>query len=164
MSRYTLTHLPDSTLLHDLRSLVAQDRQTTALLIAHLGEVDARRLYAPAGYPSMYEYCLHELRFSEQTAFKRIRVARTAREFPSIYGMLAHGHLHLSAVVMLAGYLTPENAADLLAAATDQTKAGIERLLAERFPQPDLPTLIAPLAATSCVGQLSPGTVNFSTT
>ncbi len=162
MSRYSLTHLPDSTLLHDLRSLVAQDRQTTALLIAHLGEVDARRLYAPAGYPCMYEYCIHELRFSEQTAFKRIRVARVAREHPVVHAMLADGRLHLSAVVMLAGYLTPENATEMLAAAAHQTKAGIEQLLADRFPQPDLPKMIAPLTATGNVPQLSPGTVKFS--
>ena len=65
MTSYTLTHLTDSSLLRELKSLVTQDRATTALLIAHLGETDARRLYAPAGYPSMYEYCIHELRFSE---------------------------------------------------------------------------------------------------
>ena len=164
MSRYSLAHLPDSTLLHELKSLVSQDRQTTASLIAHLGEVDARRLYAPAGYPSMYEYCIHELRFSNQTAFKRIRVARTARQFPVVYGMLADGRLNLSAVVMLAGYLTPENAEDLLRAAANQTNADVELLLAQRFPQPDLPTLIAPLAATGCDLQLSVRTVKLSPT
>ena len=110
MSRYTLTHLSDQSLLRDLKTLVSQDRATTALLIAHLGEVDARRLYAPAGYPSMFEYCVGELRFSEQTTFKRIRVARVAREHPVVYGMLADGRLNLSAIVMLAGYLHPENA------------------------------------------------------
>src|SRR5512136_2193199 len=99
MSRYSLKHLPDSTLVHELKSLVAQDRATTALLIAHLGEVDARRLYAPAGYPSMYEWCVKELRFSEDAAYKRIRVARLAREFPVIYAMLADGRLHLSALM-----------------------------------------------------------------
>jgi hypothetical protein len=64
MSRYTLTHLTDSSLLRELESLVSQERSTTALLIAHLDEVDARRLYAPAGYPSMFEYCVEELHFS----------------------------------------------------------------------------------------------------
>jgi 5-methylcytosine-specific restriction endonuclease McrA len=164
MSRYKLTHLPDSTLLVELKSLVAQDRATTALLIAHLGEVDARRLYAPAGYPSMYEYCIHELRFSDQSAFKRIRVARVARQFPVVYGMLADGRLNLSAVVMLTGYLTSENGEELLLAAAKRTRADLERLIAERFPQPDLPTLIAPLAATGYDLQLSPGTVKLRPT
>ena len=43
-------------------------------------------------------------------AYKRIRVARTARQFPAIHDMLADGRLHLTAVVLLAPYLTPENA------------------------------------------------------
>jgi len=147
MSRYALTHLSDSALLHELRTLVTQDRATTALLIAHLGETDARRLYAPAGYPSMFEFCVRELGFSEDMAFKRIRAARAARRFPAIHGMLADGRLSLTAVVFLAPHLTPPNADELLAAATHKTKAQIEQLLAERFPQPDLPTMVAPIAA-----------------
>ena len=54
MSRYSLTHVPNLALLRELRALVAQDLAITALLLAHLAEVDARRLYAPAGYPSMF--------------------------------------------------------------------------------------------------------------
>ena len=162
MSTYTLSHLSDQSLLRELKSLVSRNRATTAMLVAHLGEVDSRRLYAPAGYPSMYEYCLQELHFSEQTAFKRIRVGRLARQFPAIHGMLADGRLHLSGLVTLSAYLTPANADDLLAAAVHKSKAQIEQMLAERFPQPDLPTLIAPLMPTTCAGQLSPGRVKFS--
>jgi hypothetical protein len=162
MSNYTLSHLSDQSLLRELRSLAVQDRATTAMLVAHLGEVDARRLYAPAGHPSMYEYCLRELRFSEQTAFKRIRVARVARQFPVVYGMLADGRLNLSAIVMLTGYLTPENSEDLLAAAANQGRAGIERLIAERFPQPDLPSLVVPVEPLMSPFGVSARTVNFS--
>ena len=164
MPSYTLSHLSDQSLLRELKSLVTQDRATTALLIAHLGEVDSRRLYAPAGYPSMYEYCLRELRFSEQTAFKRIRVARVARQFPAIHGMLADGRLNLSAIVMLTGYLTPGNGEELLAAAANQARAGIERLIAERFPRPDLPSLVAPVEPLMSPFGVSAGTVKFSPT
>jgi hypothetical protein len=161
MSRHSLTHLPDSALLRDLQSLVAQDRATTALLIAHLGEVDARRLYAPAGYPSMFEWCVEVLHLSEDTAYKRIRAARTARQFPAIYGLLADGRLHLTAVVFLAPHLTPENVDELLAAAAHKSKTEIEQLLAERFPQPDLPTLIEPIAPPSALTQLVPEPVKL---
>jgi hypothetical protein len=159
VSRYALTHLPDSVLLHDLKALLAQERTTTATLLAHLAEVDARRLYAPAGYPSMFAYCLEELHLSEETACKRIRAARAARQFPAVYALLADGRLHLTAVVMLAPYLTPENADGLLAAATHQSKARIEQLLAERFPRPDLPERIQVLAPPLTIGLPSPGTV-----
>ena len=65
----------------------------------------------------MYLYCVHELRLSEEAAFKRIHAARTARRFPALFAALAEGRLHLSGVVMLAPHLTPENADELLAAA-----------------------------------------------
>ncbi len=159
MSRYSLTHLPDQPLLVELKSLVAQDRATTALLIAHLGEVDARRLYAPAGYPSLFAWCLEELHFSEESACRRIRTARVARQYPAVFDMLADGRLHMTAVDLLAPHLTPDNATDLLAGAAHKSRAGIELMLARRFPQPDLPTLITPLVATGCDLQLSPGTV-----
>jgi hypothetical protein len=162
MTRYALAHLTDSALLHNLHTLVTQDRATTALLIAHLGETDARRLYAPAGYPSMFEYCVRELHFSDQSAFKRIRVARLARQFPAIHDMLADGRLNLSSIVTLSSYLTLDNTDELLAAATHKTKGQLEQMLAERFPQPDLPTLIAPLAPSSYGDQLSPGRVIFT--
>ena len=83
VNRYSLMHVADSTLLRDLRSLLARERAATAELLAHLAEVDARRLYAPAGYPSMFAWCVEELHLSEDAAFKRIRAARAARQFPA---------------------------------------------------------------------------------
>ena len=106
MDTYSLTHLSDRALLADLASLTARDRTTTAALLAHLAEVDARRLYLPAAYPSMYAWCVGKLGLGEQAAFKRIRVARAARRFPAIYQAIADGRLHLSTVVLLAPYLT----------------------------------------------------------
>jgi hypothetical protein len=162
MNRYSLTHVPDSALLHDLRSLLARERATTAELLAHLAEVDARKLYAPAGYPSMFAYCVDALRLSEEAAFKRIRAARVARQYPAVFALVADGRLHLSAVVMLAAYLTPENAEGLLAAAAHQSKAGIEQLLAERFPRPDLPDRIEGLGLSPAVEPSAPGRMGFA--
>jgi hypothetical protein len=76
VKRYSLSHLSDESLLRGLIALVAQDRATTADLLAHIAEVDERKLYLPAGYPSMYLYCVDALHMSEQTAYKRIFVAR----------------------------------------------------------------------------------------
>ena len=157
MNHYSLTHVSDPALLRELRTLVAQDRATTALLLAHLAEVDARRLYAPAGYPSMFAWCVEKLHLSEEAAFKRIRAARVARQCPAVFALVADGRLHLSAVVMLAAHLTPENAEELLEAAAHQSKVGIEQLLAERFPRPDLPGRIEALAPAPAVRQLPRG-------
>jgi len=45
MKSYCLSHLSDYVLLRDLASLAARDRTTTAALLAHIAEVDVRRLY-----------------------------------------------------------------------------------------------------------------------
>src|SRR6516162_3647083 len=138
MDAYQLSHLADETLVRDLKSLVARDRANTAALLAHLAEVDERRLYLPAAYPSMYLYCVEELGFSEEAAHKRIRAARAARRFPLIFEAVADGKLNLSAVVMLASYLTESNGQDLLRAAFGLRRAELEELIARRFPSTEL--------------------------
>ncbi|HVP15561.1 MAG TPA: hypothetical protein VMS88_08445, partial [Terriglobales bacterium] len=65
MNTYSLAHLSDATLVRDLTTLVHRERATAAELLAHLAEFDERRLYLPAGYPSVYAYCVGDLRFSE---------------------------------------------------------------------------------------------------
>jgi hypothetical protein len=139
MRLHSLSHLTDPVLLRNLATLVAKDRATTADLLAHLAEVDARQLYRPAGYASMYSYCVHELHFSDDSAYKRIQAARAAHRYPAILAAIADGRLHLSAVVLLSSCLTPTNADELIAAASHRTKARMEEFLAERFPRPELP-------------------------
>ena len=141
MKSYSLSHLADRTLLQDLAVLVARDSATLASLLAHLAEVDARKLYLPAAHPSMYSYCVHELHLSEDSACKRIRAARAAREFPVLFAAVAEGRLNLSGVLLLAPHLKPKNVDELVAAATRRNNAEIEQLLAERFPSSELLTL-----------------------
>ena len=138
MNPYSRAHLSDESLIRVLFARVAQDRTTTALLLADLAEVDARKLYLASAYSSMYGYCLGELRFSEDVAYNRIRAARTARDFPEIFDAVAQGRLHLSGICLLATYLTSGNATQLLEAAKDKTKSQIEQILAERFPRTEV--------------------------
>ena len=161
MSSYCLSHLSDPVLLRALAALVAQDRATTAALLAHLAEVDARKLYLPAAYPSMFAYCVGELRLSEDAAYKRIQAARTARQFPALFTALADGRLHLSGLVLLAPHLTAANADELLRAAASKRKAEIEEWLAQRFPRSELLPLVQalPAAAPWPNEQLAPGQV-----
>jgi hypothetical protein len=162
MASQALASLPDHVLLRDLNALVAQERVTTAALLAHLAEVDARRLYAPAGYPSMFAWCVGELRFSEDMAFNRIRGARTARRFPQIFAALAAGRLSLGSVLLLAPYLTEDMADELISAATHKSKAQIELLLAQRFPKPDVITQVLAVAPAGPACQLAPGRVGMT--
>ena len=148
MRTYVLTHLSDAVLLRDLDALVAHERTATAAVLAHIAEVDARRLYLPAGYPSLHAYSVGKLNFSEDAAYKRQQAARAAREFPALFVAVAEGRLHLAAVCLLAPYLTQENAGELIAAATHKTKSDVEHLLARRFPRTESLALAAAIAAS----------------
>lgn len=160
MTQYSLSHVSDSVLLVDLSKLVARDRATSARLLAHIAEVDARKLYRPAAYPSMFEYCVRELHMSEGTAFKRIRAARAARRFPAIFDAVGDGRLHLSAVVLIARHLTAESADELVRAVAHRSKSDVEQMLADRFPSPDLATRMRALPIRH--PKVSPGTVVFA--
>ena len=135
----SLAHLTDAVLIRQLTSLVARDQFNSAVLLAYIAEADARRLYAPAGYPSMHAFCVEHLRYSDDAAFKRIRAARAARRFPALFRALADGRLHLAAVSLLAAHLTAENVDTLIDAATHKRKTEIEEWLAERFQLPEAP-------------------------
>ena len=128
MRTYDLSRVSDAALVRKLTVLLAEERISMAAVLAYLAEVDARRLYLPAGFPSMYAYCVGELHLCEQAAMKHIRAARTARRFPVIFSAVADGRLHLSAVVLLTPHLTSANAAELVAAAAYQTKAEVQQL------------------------------------
>jgi hypothetical protein len=97
MNPYDLSHVPDAPLVRSLDAITASvDGQPAAVLLAHIGEVEARNLYQPAGYSSMFAYCVGRLHMSEDIAYKRIRVARKARRFPTVFLAIAEGHLHLA--------------------------------------------------------------------
>jgi hypothetical protein len=147
MQSYSLSHVHDSVLLQDLASLAAHDRITTATFLAHIAEVDARKSYAPAGYSSMFAYCVEELHLSEDATAKRIQAARAARRFPALFTALAEGKLHLTAVWLLAPHLTAENVGELIEAATHRKKSDVEELVAGRFspPRPRV-RLLTPIA------------------
>jgi hypothetical protein len=143
--------LSDNQLLEQVRRFAAMERNATAQLIAHLDEVDGRRLYLGQGYSSMFSYCTQALHLSEHAAYTRIEAARLARRCPEVLPLLEDGRVTLTTVCLLSSVLTSENAAMLLARATHKRKREVELLVAEFAPKPDvgaslrkLPTPSAP--------------------
>ena len=133
MRDYSLSHLSDPVLLRDLTCLVSRERFTIADVLAHIAEVDARKLYAPAGHSSMFVYCVKVLGFSEDETGKRIQAARAARQYPALFTALAEGKLHLTAVCLLAPHLTSETVDELIEEASHRSKSEIEDFLWARY-------------------------------
>src|SRR5881397_2205603 len=136
------SRLSDDDLIAQVKALARCEREATACLIAHLAELDARRLYLPAGFSSLFTYCCEVLHLSEPAAYNRIEAARAARRFPVVLEMLAEASLSLATVRLLASHLTEENHQELLAAAAGRSKRGVEELLVRYFPRPDVPAAV----------------------
>jgi hypothetical protein len=138
----TLSHLSDDDLLHDLLLLIGSQRRVIARIVAHLGEVDTRRLYAKRGFSSLFSYCVEVLAFSEDEACRRIEAARLACRFRCIGEALESGTVTLTVLGLLKPHLTEENHRDLLAGVSGMSVRRAKECLAARFPQPDVPSSI----------------------
>ena len=142
---HELQSLSDDELLRRLSDLLSQLRLVESDLIAHIAEVDERRLYASQASSSMFSYCTEVLNLSEDEAYERITAARASWKYPMLLEMLRDGRLRLSGIGKLAPHLTEENCKSLLARAAHKTKRQIEELLVELSPKPDVPSLIRKL-------------------
>jgi hypothetical protein len=151
-----------------LSELLRQSRHVEAELVAHIGEVDERRLYASQGSPSMFAYCTEVLNLSEAEAYLRITVARASRNHPVLLEMLSDGRLHLRGIAKLAPHVTEANRETLLGRAAHMSKQEIEELIAELSPKPDIPPVMRKLPErrreikTQPGAELCPGRVTTS--
>jgi hypothetical protein len=142
--------LSDHDLLARLGVLAGQEREATAELVAHLAALDARpSVYAALGFGSLFRYCTDVLRLSEDATCNRTRAARACRRFPMILDRLAAGTLSLTAIRLLYPHLTAENHEAVLARTENLSRSGLEDLVAELAPRPDVPSTIRKLPVTA---------------
>jgi hypothetical protein len=146
-----LQSITDDDLLSSLADLLRQSRRVEAPLVAHIAEVEARRLYARFACTSMHKYCTDVLHLSDSEAYYRIAVARATLEHPVLLQMLSDGRLHLSGIASLAPHLSAENREAVLARAVHKTKREIEELVAELAPRSDVPSIMRKLPQRSVV-------------
>ena len=137
--------LSDDVLLLRLAEIVRDVRRVEADLVAHIAEVDERRLYLREACSSMFCYCVERLHLSEPETALRIVVARATRRHAGLLDMLRDGRLHLSGIALLAPHLDAQNREQVLARACHLSKRQIEELVAELSPRPDVPTLVRKL-------------------
>jgi 5-methylcytosine-specific restriction endonuclease McrA len=137
--------LSDGELLNATRLFVGRSNQLLAALLGHLAEVEARGLHRNRACSSLYTYCIYELRFSEDEAFRRVAASRLVRRFPALLDAVASGELHLTGLLMLGPHLTAENLPEVLARAKHRTKKEIASLVRRLDPLPDVPARIEPL-------------------
>ena len=142
---WQLEGVSNDALLGGLQRLVGSGRRVLAELVAHLGEVEQRRLHLDAGYSSLFAYCTAQLGMSEDEAYRRIVVARLGRRVPSILEHLATGALSLSAAALLKPHQDAPDLDELVHALLGKSVNAAREVLAARFPEPDVPSTLRKL-------------------
>jgi 5-methylcytosine-specific restriction endonuclease McrA len=145
--RYRLVALGNDQLVGALAELVRRENDALSDLLAHLAELDDRRLYLDLGFTSLFAYCTEALGFCKSAAGRRITAARVCRKYPEAFARVAKGELQLSVLSVLNQHLSPENATELFEASSNKSYEQVELLLAARFPRPDVRDLIRRLPA-----------------
>lgn len=142
----SLCALSDAELVKDLRALVQSERHAMVDVIEHLVEVERRRLYLGSKIATLYRYCIAELGYDEHAALKRNRVAKLALRLPQVLDELRAGSMQLTGLFLLSNYLRGDNVGALLGEARGKSRRQIEDLIARRFPRPDVPSSLEPMA------------------
>jgi hypothetical protein len=134
-----LSCVTNEVLVSSLHALARASNSVEADLIAHLAELDARKLYRDQGHSSLFRMCEVELGFSADMTCNRTAVARLAQRLPQVLVSLRQGDVHLTALRLLAPHLNDSNVDVLLARAHRKSTRQIEELVAELAPKPNVP-------------------------
>jgi hypothetical protein len=153
----TAAALTDAELLSRLERLAETERDGCVLLVAHLAEMERRKIYLAEGWGSLFGYCTGALRLSEHAAYTRIEGAKAARRFPVVLDLLANGSVNLTTVRLLSPYLTAENHEAVLAEAAGRSKRETEVLVARLAPLPDVPAFLRKLPVSASWRQAAMG-------
>lgn len=114
--------------------LARTEREDLARFLIHLNELARRDLHLTHAYSGIFRY-LVALGFSEWEARARAVACVAGGKYRSIFTLLRSGQLNLTALTMLAPYLTSENHESLLGKACRRSTLDLQALVAELDPQ-----------------------------
>ncbi len=130
--------MSDQDLLARTAEVASRERHITLELMHHLREVDKRQLFVGLGHPSLYDFVIKELKFSEGATYRRIQTMRLIRDIPRAEARIADGRLSIStaAKVQSAGAkLTIEEKEKLLEALEGKSTREVDREVSKLNPK-----------------------------
>ncbi|MCR4294964.1 MAG: HNH endonuclease [Elusimicrobia bacterium] len=141
-----------------MKRIAAAERTLSVYALAHLAEIQRRKLYADAGFRSMFAYCVGELGYSESNTCRRLQAVEAARKFPETLSLIKSGEISICALAVISKHLTWDNRSDILKRMEGKSLRAVERLAAELAPRPDTRDTIRSLSAP----KVTPPAVNLS--
>lgn len=98
----------DRDVLARTRELAAQERRITTEILWHLREIERRQIHAQLGFPSLFEFCVAELKYSRGAASRRIRAMRLLKEVNEMEDSLRSGEISLTTASQVQSFLQRE--------------------------------------------------------
>ena len=135
----------DEDLFASVERLTLTEHGVVMKVLVLLGEIDRRGIYRERAWPSLFEYCVAHLHYSEGQACRRISAARALQKFPALFDLFEKRAITLTNLAKVSRALTETNHLDLAKAVGTKRKDEAERILASWFPQPDVKPLIREL-------------------
>jgi len=137
-----LSRLSPSELTSRLYELRSKERELLVEFLAHLGELDRRKVALDLGFPSSFEYCVQHLGLSSSATFRRLTAARLLMRFPVVADYLRDGRLVLTTLVVLRDVLCDERLGEILDRAAGRSEDEVRALVAALAPRPAVPDLV----------------------
>lgn len=103
-----LKTIQDSTLIDKTLELVREERERLIVLLNHLREIEARRLFSAIGYKSLFDFCVRHLGYSEDQSYRRIAAMRILREIPELVPKISSGEINLSHIGVAQSFFKQE--------------------------------------------------------
>ena len=104
----TIKALRNEELVSTIKALVVKEREVTLAVIEHLQELYDRRIHLSSGYPSIHEYLVKELRYSDGAAHRRISAMRLVQELPEVKQSIVDGTLSLTTASTVQNFFRSE--------------------------------------------------------
>ncbi|MBK9294141.1 MAG: HNH endonuclease [Oligoflexia bacterium] len=108
MNNLNIKKLDNNKLILELKNLVSEERKLLSLVLDYLSEVQSRKLYLELGFPSLFEFCVKELQYSESAAQRRISAMRLMRDIPEVKTKIEAGNLNLTTLAQAAMFIGQE--------------------------------------------------------
>jgi hypothetical protein len=139
-----------------VETLTMREHGLIVKVVVLLGEIDRRGIYREKAWPSLFEYCVSHLKYSEGQACRRIYAARALQKFPALLPLFEKRDITLTNLARVSRVLTESNHVELAKDVGTNRKDEVERIIAKWFPQPDVKPMIRQLPTTASPSPLPP--------
>lgn len=122
-----LRTVSDADLLEQTKQLARREQAMTVEVIAHLEEVNHRRLFAREGYATLFAYATQALGYSEPSAMQRISAMRLTRDLPEARAAMEQAKLSLTTAAAIQRFVQREERETGAPMGVDAKAALVER-------------------------------------